>query len=75
MIPLLVGKSSADSWLVNSTCKLKAKQEVCCQSGSSHVETPGKVIQLEEARRSEEEDEKRELVRGMAVIVFATTLH
>lgn len=58
MIPLLVSKPSPDSWLVNSTSKPVAKQDVCCQSGSSHVETPGKVIQLEEARRSEKEEER-----------------
>lgn len=33
---------SPDSWLVNSTCYPKAKEDVCCQSGSSHVETPGR---------------------------------
>lgn len=60
LIPLLVSKPSPDSWLVNSTCEPVAKQDVCCQSGSSHVETPGKVIQLEEARRSDEEEEEEE---------------
>lgn len=44
MIPLLVSKPSADSWLLNSTCKPVAKQNVCCQRESSHVGTSGKVI-------------------------------
>lgn len=57
VIPLLGSKPSPDSWLVNSTCEPVAKQDVCCQSRSSHVETPGKVIQPEEARSSEEDEE------------------
>lgn len=51
MIPLPLSKHSPDSWLVNSTRILEAKQDVRCQSGGSHVETSGKVTQLEEARR------------------------
>lgn len=42
MIPIVISKSSADSPLVNSTCNPTAKEDMCCQSGSSHVETPGR---------------------------------
>lgn len=77
MIPLLVSKPSPDSWLVNYTSKPVAKQDMRCQSGSSHVETPGKVIQLEEARRSKEEEEEEE--RGgwgvQQACYMLTTLH
>lgn len=52
VIPAPVSKPSPDSWMVNSTRKLIAKRDVCCQSGgSSHVETPGKVTRLEEVKR------------------------
>lgn len=40
VIPLLVSKPAPDSWLVNSTCRPEAKQDLCCQSGGSHVEPP-----------------------------------
>lgn len=50
VIPLLVSKPFPDSWLVNSACNAMAKRGSCCQSWGSHVETPGKVIELEAAK-------------------------
>lgn len=76
VIPLLVSKPAPVSRLVNSTCEHEAKQDVCCQSGGSRVENPGKVIQWEEARRGEEEEEKGERwVRSIEGILYAKILH
>lgn len=58
VIPAPLSKPSPDSWMVNSTRKLIAKRDVCCQSGgSSHVETPWQSYSA--GRGKERKKEKR----------------